>query len=136
METANSSIRIALEPKELGAMTITLAAGVNGVTAKIRTENSEVAALIGDQVQRMIQSMEAKGVHVESVNVVSSQTASQNFGSGGDNGAGQYSGSALRTASLFSQTQSDQADALSTYERTAGYYASEDGVGRSIEYRI
>lgn len=133
-ETTGSSLRIALEPKELGALTITLAAGVNGVTAKIHTDNQEAANLIGDQVHQLIRSMEAKGVHVENVDVVYSQTASQNFGSGGGNG--QY-GESFRTAAAYAPAQqSDTADALSSYESSAGYYASEDGLGESIEYRV
>ena len=133
-ETTGSSLRIALEPKELGALTITLAAGVNGITAKIHTDNQEAANLIGDQVHQLIRSMEAKGVHVENVDVVYSQTASQNFGSGGGNG--QY-GESFRTAAAYAPAQqSDTADALSSYESSAGYYAAEDGLGESIEYRV
>lgn len=137
LKAETTSIQIALEPRELGALTITLLSGANGVSAKIKTDNADVANLIGDQVHRIAQSLEAKGIRVENVDVVFSQTASENFG-GGQNGAGHSDHAPVpRIIPLFaSQSQPEQADALNVYESAPGYYTGEDGVGQSVEYRI
>ena len=137
LKTENSTIRIALEPKELGSLTITLASGVSGVTAKIRTDNPEAANLISDQVSRMVQSMEAKGVRVENVNVAYGGTAFQDFSGGGSGTPQQYGGNSMATMiPIFSKTSSDTPDVLQSYESGTGYYAEEDGVGKSVEYRV
>lgn len=137
LRAETTSIQIELEPRELGALTITLVSGTNGVSAKIKTDNADVANLIGDQIHRMAQSLEAKGVRVENVEVVFSQTASENFG-GGQSGAGQSDNAPNPQIMQFfaAQTQPDQVDALNIYESAAEYYAAEDGVGQSVEYRI
>jgi flagellar hook-length control protein FliK len=135
VKTDGSAIHIALEPKELGSISITLAAGLSGVAAKIQTDNKDAASLISNQVQRMVQSMEAKGVRVESVEVTCNQFSQQDPGGGN---AGQYQGQPQTQpyVPLVSAAQRDSGSALSNYESVTEQYASQDNSGGRVEYRV
>jgi flagellar hook-length control protein FliK len=66
-------IRIVLEPESLGVLTISVLKTENGISAKIKSEDKEVAAIISEQVHRLISSMESKGITVNDVDVAYSQ---------------------------------------------------------------
>jgi len=72
-------IRIVLEPESLGVVTISVVKNENGISAKIKSEDREIAAIISDQVQRLVSSMESKGITVKDIDVAYSQTE-QNAG--------------------------------------------------------
>ena len=67
-------IRIVLEPETLGAVTISVIKNENGITAEIRSEDREIAAIISDQVHKLVSSMESKGIKVNDIDVAYSQT--------------------------------------------------------------
>lgn len=66
-------IRIVLEPESLGVVTISVVKNENGISAKIKSEDREIAAIISDQVQRLVSSMESKGITVNDIDVAYSQ---------------------------------------------------------------
>ena len=128
-----STVRIALEPKELGSISITLSTGLNGVTAKIQTDNKDAASLISNQVQRMIQAMETKGVRVDSVEIACNQFSQQNFSGGAD----QYQGQTPTFVPMRIAAQQESSPATGGYDNsTAEQYTPADGVGQRVEYRI
>jgi len=69
-ETGKSEIQIVLEPENLGTLTISVSHTDNGISAKIKSEDREICALISNQIEKLIHSMESKGVTVENVDVV------------------------------------------------------------------
>lgn len=127
-----STIRIALEPKELGSVSIMLSAGLNGVTAKIQTDNKDAASLISNQVQRMIQAMETKGVRVDSVEVACNQFSQQNFSGGGN----QYQRQTPTFVPLQTVSRQESGPVAGSYDSVAEQYTPSDGVGQRVEYRI
>lgn len=68
-EPGNSEIRIVLEPESLGVLTITVSHTESGISAKIRSEDRDVCAIMTGQIQKLIQSMESKGITVQDVDV-------------------------------------------------------------------
>lgn len=70
----SQEIKIVLEPESLGVLTISVLKTENGISAKIRSEDKEVVAAITDQVQKLISSMQNKGINVKEVDVAYSQT--------------------------------------------------------------
>lgn len=70
----SQEIKIVLEPESLGVLTISVLKTENGISAKIRSEDKEVAAAITDQLQKLISSMQNKGINVKEVDVAYSQT--------------------------------------------------------------
>jgi len=132
VKTDGSTIQIALEPKELGSISITLSAGLNGVSAKIQTDNKDAASLISNQVQRMIQAMETKGVRVDSVEIACNQFSQQNF----SGGANQYQGQTPSFVPLHVTAQQESNSVTGGYDSAAEQYAPTDGVGQRVEYRI
>lgn len=85
----NSEIQIVLEPKSLGTLTIAVSRTDSGVTAKIRSDDREICAAISDQLQKLISSMESKGISVQDVDVVFSG-ANQNPAFSQNNPSGGY----------------------------------------------
>ena len=45
----------------------------NGIVAKIKSDDREICAIISDQIQKLVQSMENKGITVENVDVLFEQ---------------------------------------------------------------
>ena len=135
MSADTRNLQISLHPKELGTVSISLAAGAAGVTAKIQTSSAEAASLLSAQVQRMIESMEAKGVRVQNVEVVLTQTPQQNTGDGGRNGAQQYQAQNTR---LYAQQSNpvEKGSALSDYERMTETYSAPSDEPQRVEYRV
>lgn len=132
----NQTIQIALRPKELGTLSITLSAALNGVSAKIRTNNAEAASLLSGQIQHMVQTMEAKGVRVQNVEVICNQMSQQNFSGGGSGNAGQYERQTASFIPLFSTSKSSKSSALSNYENMTECYATGQDSGQRVEYRV
>lgn len=129
------NIEISLHPKELGTVSISLAAGAGGVTAKIQTTSAEAASLLSDQVQRMIESMEAKGVRVQNVEVVLTQTPQQNAGNGGGSTAQQYQNQTPRIYAAQGAA-AEKSSALTDYERITQTCTVPMEDGQRVEYRV
>lgn len=129
------NLQISLHPKELGSVSISLAAGTSGVTAKIQTSSAEAASLLSAQVQRMVESMEAKGVRVQNVEVVLTQTPQQDGGNNGGNAQQQYQSSSNRIYEAQAVT-ADKSTALGDYERMTETYADPLEDGQCVEYRV
>lgn len=129
------NIEISLHPKELGTVSISLAAGAGGVTAKIQTSSAEAASLLSAQVQRMINSMEAKGVRVQNVEVVLTQTPQQNAGNGGGSAAQQYQDQTPRIYAAQGAA-AEKSSALTDYERITQTCTLPMEDGQRVEYRV
>ena len=70
VEADSREIRIVLEPEHYGTLTISVSRKKDGISAIIRSEEREVCAVITQQIQKLIASMESKGIAVEDVDVV------------------------------------------------------------------
>ncbi len=79
LRSGSREIRIVLEPESLGVLTISVIRTQSGISARIKSEDKDVAAIISEQVQKLISSMESKGITVQDVDVSYSQ-AEQNTG--------------------------------------------------------
>ena len=129
-----SEIRIDLEPETLGALTISVSRGTNGVSAKIISGDRETCAIITDQIQRLIQSMENKGIKVENVDVIFGQMQQEmNF-------AQNYHGDGKEFTSQNSffqnKEKTEQSDRAVFFEAWNGYNGSTGAVNGATEYRI
>ena len=96
LQNGKHEIKIVLEPESLGVLTISVIKTESGISAKIKSEDREVVAAINDQLQKLISSMESKGIRLEDVDVAYSQAGqSGGFGqhdfSRGDGAPGSYS---------------------------------------------
>lgn len=74
LRSGNQEIRIVLEPESLGVLIISVMKTESGISAKIKSEDKEVAAIISEHLQKLISSMQSKGITVDDVDVVYSQT--------------------------------------------------------------
>ncbi|MEL4106726.1 flagellar hook-length control protein FliK [Oscillospiraceae bacterium WX1] len=63
-------IKIVLEPESLGILTISVLRTENGVSAKIKSENKEVAGAISGHLHKLVAAMQTKGITVDNVDVV------------------------------------------------------------------
>ncbi|MGI5935665.1 MAG: flagellar hook-length control protein FliK [Oscillospiraceae bacterium] len=72
-ESGGREIRIVLEPESLGELRISVTSTEKGIVAKIKSEDREICAIISDQIQKLVQSMENKGITVENVDVLFEQ---------------------------------------------------------------
>ncbi|MPM03691.1 hypothetical protein SDC9_49958 [bioreactor metagenome] len=114
-ETGKSEIQIVLEPESLGSLTISVSRTENGISAKIKSEDREMCAMISSQIEKLVHSMESKGVTVENVDVVFGGTEqnlsfANSFGGRQEQSAGYtaHSGgkmAAIESAGFFDQWQ-------------------------------
>ncbi len=82
VNASGNTVTIALDPEELGSVSITLVTENNALTAKIITDNKEAATMLSEQIQQFVDSMAEKGVTVEKTEVVYSQTGQSGQGLG------------------------------------------------------
>ncbi|UOO37326.1 flagellar hook-length control protein FliK [Oscillospiraceae bacterium CM] len=66
-------IKIVLEPESLGILTISVLRTENGVSAKIKSENKEVAGAISGHLHKLVAAMQTKGITVDNIDVVYSK---------------------------------------------------------------
>lgn len=90
---SSKEITIILEPESLGVLTISVLKTEGGISAKIKSEDKEIAAIISGQLQKLIISMESRGLTVDNVDVAYNQMEQntsfnqQNFSQARDNTA-------------------------------------------------
>lgn len=128
----SKEIRIVLEPEELGVLLISVVKTESGISAKIRSEDKEVAAIISGQLQKLISSMESRGLTVDNVDVAYSQLGQntsfdqQNFSQARDEASKGYTGPSVESAEGDTPT--------------AGFWQSYQGAASSddtaVDYRI
>ena len=90
-KTTGSEIKIVLEPESLGTLTISVAHTGNGITAKIRTEDKAVCAMISSELSSLVRTIESKGISVDQMDVYygnggQSSSFAQNNSFNGQNG--------------------------------------------------
>lgn len=73
IDISPAEITIALDPEELGSISITISSDENHLTAKIVTDNKEAADLIAAQMDHYLLTMQEKGVQVEKAEVIYSR---------------------------------------------------------------
>jgi hypothetical protein len=124
-------IRIVLEPESLGVLTISVVKTESGISAKIKSEDREVAAIISDHVQKLISSMESKGITVNDVDVTYNQTE-QNTGFT-QNGFSQAREEASKGSALPPEEAAGD-DASPELWQTL--YGTEPGGDTTVDYRV
>lgn len=72
IRSGNQEIRIVLEPESLGVLIISVVRTESGISAKIKSEDKEVTAIISEHLQKLITSMQSKGLTVNDVDVIHS----------------------------------------------------------------
>lgn len=131
VKSGRQEIKIVLEPESLGVLTISVLKTENGISAKIRSEDKEVAAAITDQLQKLISSMQNKGINIKEVDVAYSQTEqNMSFLSHG------FSQSREETSSGYAmpRNRSDESETPDT-DPWQGYYGGTTG-DTTVDYRI
>jgi flagellar hook-length control protein FliK len=133
VEASSSKIQIVLEPESLGTLTISVSRTENGIPAKIQSEDRKVCAIVSDQIQKLVESMENKGITVEQVDVVFGQTgqdlsfAQNDFGNRQQNSSGY-------TANAKEETEvSGSSGFFDLWQAPPG--GGEEGSG-TVEYRV
>jgi len=134
-EAGSTEIQIVLEPESLGTLTITVSRTENGISAKIKSDDREVCSIITDQIQKLIHSMENKGITVEDVEVVfdqmgQNQNFTQNSNSGGRDGSA--SGYAVRAEEKIEG--SEDTARMDAWQGILGNGANE--INGTVEYRV
>lgn len=134
VESGSTEIKIVLEPEHFGELSIFVSRTENGISAKIKSNDSEVCAIIGDHIQMLIQSMENKGLQIKDVHVVYSdmeQNLTFSQGNSGENNQGEpHSYFAQREENVKTTENSILSDLLRTG------LGNEDASTGVVEYRI
>lgn len=138
LEVTPSEITIALDPEELGSVSITISSQENHLTAKIITDNKEAADLISSQMEHYLQSMQEKGVRVEKAEVVYSQLEQDGRSQSGQSrdprgGQARFRIEAVERAEA--ETAPPRPEARDVYESAAGYYVPAAGYGLNLEFK-
>lgn len=130
VEAGSSEIRLVLEPKSLGELTISVSRGDNGISAKIRSDNRETCAVISDQIQHLIRSMEDKGIKVRDVDVAfGPMEQDPGFTQNGRGSGREYTSQYDSPQTHEKPEMSDRAGFFDTWND----YGTKDG---AVEYRI
>lgn len=131
IKSGRQEIKIVLEPESLGVLTISVLKTENGISAKIRSEDKEVAAAITDQLQKLISSMQNKGINIKEVDVAYSQTEqNMSFLSHG------FSQSREETSSGYNMPRNRSAESETPdTDPWQGYYGGTTG-DTTVDYRI
>lgn len=66
----SDKMEVRLKPEHLGKVIVELSSGDEGLKVKIRADDPEVKSLIGGQIDRLLESLNEKGIKVAEVNVV------------------------------------------------------------------
>lgn len=125
-------LKIVLEPESLGVLTISVVKTETGVSAKIKSEDKDVAAAISENLQKLIATMENRGIRLDDVDVSYARPdqnagfGRQGFSRGGDGAPGG------RYAPASGKDQ--EADAADDFWRE--YYAGTSGGDAAVDYRI
>ncbi len=145
-ETGRNEIKIRLEPEEYGDITISVSKTENGISAKILSEDKELCHAVSSHIQKLIDSMEAKGVSLKEVDVVYTQAETDftyNGSSGGEGQRNQYNRNYLYyRANVGENGRSDFFDQwLANPEAVneqivAAYGNIGAGAAYTVEYRI
>jgi flagellar hook-length control protein FliK len=90
----NEEIRIQLKPESLGRLEIRVETTLNGVTARITTESSNVKSYLENNLQILQQTLQDQGLKVDKIHIVIQdafdfQSASGNASQSGHAGSGQ-----------------------------------------------
>jgi flagellar hook-length control protein FliK len=131
-------IRLVLEPENLGEIAITVVKKEDGISAKIRSEDREVCAAVSNHLQKLVNSIENKGITLNSVDIILGQaeggmTFSQGFSSSGQE---QQRGNTYQQP--FKIEPSESSSFFSQWQATADPgtdKAAEDAV-HTREYRV
>lgn len=124
-------IRIVLEPESLGVLTISVIKTESGISAKIRSEDKEIAAIISDHVQKLISSMQSKGITVSDVDVTYGQ-AEQNTGFT-QHGFSQAREEASKGYTLPPENAGEDAPESEIWQTL---YGDETGGDTTVDYRV
>lgn len=132
VQSGSQEIRIVLEPESLGVLTITVLKTESGISAKIKAEDKEIVALISDQLNKLVSSMQDKGITVDDVNVVYSQTERQmDFSQHGFSQARDGSSSGYQSYS----DKTKEADDIN-HDFWQSYSGDDDSGDTAVSYRI
>jgi hypothetical protein len=132
-ETDGSEIRIVLEPESLGELTISVFRGDDGISARIRSDSRETCAVISDQIQHLIRTMEDKGIRVRDIDVAFGP-AQQDLSFAQNYRGGRESSAQYDSPQTHQKTESsDRAGFFDTWNDLMGRDGSTAG---AVEYRV
>jgi flagellar hook-length control protein FliK len=130
LQAGVNEIKIVLEPESLGTMVISVVRTENGISAKIKADDKQVCEAISGQIQKLVSSLESRGIHVEDMDVSYSQADQsngfnqQNFSDGRDESA--------RERSILQDAGSGGND----YTETAEVPGESADADKLLEYRL
>lgn len=139
VKAGSSEIQIVLEPKELGMMTIVVSRTETGISAKIKSDDKEICALMTGHIQKLVQAIEDKGIKIENVEVIFKQTQQQagqqdmGFAQNSPRGGRQDRPPAYYTPE---EKKPGSSDLLRLSELLWGGLDKADETGNSVEYRV
>lgn len=127
----SQQINIVLEPESMGTLTIQLTKTASGISAKIKSEDREVIAAIAGQIQKLVTTMENKGIHLEDMDV---SFGRMDLSTGlGNQQSGQSGGENARSQTMYSGAQETGTKTAEFSESVSVAGASGDS---SIDYRV
>jgi hypothetical protein len=125
-------LKIVLEPESLGVLTISVTKTETGISAKIKSEDKAVAAAISDHLQKLISTIESKGIRVDDVDVAYSQTdQSTGFGQRDFSRGGEESQNSRYMPSFAKNQETDAS--VDFWQEYAGGVRSGD---TTVDYRV
>jgi hypothetical protein len=124
-------IRIQLHPEELGKLEIRAESGRNGIIARIAAESVDVKKLLEGNLQNLQQTLEARGLKIDRLQIVVEENAYAEFADGGrygNSGTGLHNSetsefSTPSGAGIESPQDDDEGDLIAEAEqRGVGFY--------------
>ncbi len=132
LRSGNQEIKIILEPESLGVLIISVIKNESGISAKIKSEDKEIVALISEHLQKLVSSMQSKGIKVNDLDVVYSQTEQNTSFT-----QNSFSQERDQTSRGYKPPldKSPDADVLNN-EIWQSYYSDEKSGDTTVDYRV
>jgi flagellar hook-length control protein FliK len=126
-------LKIVLEPESLGVLTISVTKTETGISAKIKSEDRDVVAAISDHLQKLISTIESRGIRLDDVDVVYSQAEqSGGFGQHGFSRGGDETPN-NRYGPAFGRNQEPDTPEGDFWQ---GFYDDGGGGDTTVDYRV
>lgn len=131
-ETDGQELRIVLEPEHYGELTISVSRGEHGLMAKIRSDDREVCAAIGDQLQKLVSALENKGIQVRDVDVIyGGMGQSADLTQSGAGGQRQF-----QSRNQTARAERAEGPAAASGPEASPAESAGDGLSGLVEYRV
>lgn len=108
-------LEIQLEPESLGKLSISLSMGENGLTAQIRTGDSEIKSIIAGQINMLVDSLKNSGISVQNIDVVYTSAGQQDISQSGSQSYNAYQNQNTSKISMSELIPIEELDTAYTY---------------------